>query len=165
MSFNNPLNLQRTVLDITITYTNPFLSKPIIINKAVGEDSIMSLQRPDDQIVTSTTAGGDNDAFMQATLVRGSFSFHPNSPAITELSKVIADMELLTTVIYGTVTVSSALFDDYNLDSFVLTGPAFTGLDISRKLDDYPMPFSFRPPKGYNLSSLVNATGGLIDII
>ena len=166
MSFNRPLNLDRTVLDVTISYDNPlFLSQPIILNDASGENNIMTISADNQQVITATTSTGDNDAYMQAVLLRGEITLHPQSPAIPQISKLISDMELLTLPSYGQVTISKPGTEDVVFTAFMFTNPNFTGFNYARSIEDYVVPFSCRAPKGYNLSSIANTTGGLVNLV
>lgn len=164
MSVTNPLFLQKTALDVQITYQNAGIQTPIIINNGTGIANVMEIDATDILEYDRTVTGDVSVALMPST-VTGRLHLHPQSPALGTISNVINSYYLTQIIIPGTIAVSSKSGGfSYSFTNVVFNIP-FAGYNISKTLDDYVFSFKAVPPNQTSLSELVNSASGLLNLV
>lgn len=164
MSEQTPLFLQKTVLDVKITFQSAAMQTPVVLNEGNGITELMEVESSDN-IEYETTTTGDTSVAAIAVKVTGKIYLHPNSPAIQSLQNVNQEYFLNNNIIPGVFTVSSAAGGwSYQFYHVVITSP-FKGYNLRKVIDDYSYSFAARLPKTTSLLALVNSAAGFINLV
>ncbi len=163
MSINSPQFLNKTVLDVQITYSSKLIQQPIPLTLGTGISQIMTVDS-DDAVQYERTANGDVSAALLPTIITGQLFLNPNSPAMGAISQLI-DKYYNLTIVPGVITCSSVSGNwKYQFLNVVISKP-FTGFALGKVVEDYVFNFKATPPVGATLADLANATGGLINLV
>ena len=158
MSFQNPLPLNKTSLDIQVMYSNATLSQPIQLNVGNAINGIIEADVPKN-IDVKKTATGDTSFALMAVIVSGKIHLHPGSPGIQALSAVNAS----TVPVAGTITVKSPSAGwSYTYPNVFITSP-FKGYDANKEIEDYTYTFECDIPDETSLNGL--STLGLVNLV
>ncbi len=162
MTTANPLFLQKTALDIQITYINANLDTPVPLNVGTAINNIMDVSVPDN-VEYEPTATDDTSVAILPVRVTGKLHLHPASPAIQELQQVTEAQTRTDIIIPGIINVKSPSGGwSYSFTNVVITSP-FSGFGIAKTVEDYTYSFKSQLPNVTALSIL--STAGLVNIV
>lgn len=163
MSFTNPQFLQKSALDIQITYMNASLNQPIPLNEGNAIDGIIE-SSVEENVEYLPTATGDISAALMAVVVTGKIHLHPASPAMNALQGVTVKQRQAPIVfIPGTINVKSPSGGwSYSFSNVIITSP-FVGFDVRKTVGDYTYTFKASLPDTTSLSALTAL--GLVNLV
>jgi hypothetical protein len=165
MSYTQPLNLTKSVLDVKIIYSNSLLATPIDLTQGNGKANILSINISD-SVIYDRTANGDVSLAQIPEIVTGSVMTHPNSQVMNYLAQMttrFANQFILTP---GQITISSVTGGfSYTLNNVVFT-KRLGGLGIADVIEDYEFEFKCTPPENYlSLANGGNTLGAFINLV
>lgn len=164
MSAINPQFLQKTVLDVQITFQSVQMQSPIPLNTGNGINALMEIDTPDNIEYEMTTTGDVSVALLPVN-VTGKIVLHPQSPAVQSLQQVNAAYYQDDIIIPGVITVSSVSGGwSYQFNNVVISSP-FKGYTLNKVIDDYTYSFKATLPKMTTLFNLVNSAAGLVNLV
>jgi hypothetical protein len=162
-----PIFLQKTVLNVQITFKVATMNEPIPLNQGTGISAILKTT-VDANIQFEKTATGDTSVALMPTSVKGEITLHPRSPALSLLQQTTNDYRLTGIVVPGVITVQSisnnAVEWSYSYTNVVIKTP-FKGYDLSKTIDDYVFDFEGEIPDVTTLYQLANSAAGLISAV
>jgi len=164
MSVNNPTFLQKSALDLKITYQNATIQTPILLQQGTGINNVIEIDSPD-IVEYERTVTGDVSVALMPVVITGRLHVHPQSPALTSIQDVVNKYYSLQIVIPGTIAVSSTSGNFSYTFSNVVFNTVFAGYNVSKVIDDYVFSFKAVPPNSTSLSELVNSAVGLVNLV
>lgn len=163
MSQQNPLFLQKTVLDVQIVYQNVQMQSPVPLNSGNGVSSCMEVDAPDNIQYDMTTTGDVSVALLPVD-VSGKITLAPQSPAIQSLQQANTNYAIDDIIIPGVITVSSASGGwSYQFNNVVISSP-FHGYTLNKVVEDYVFNFKATLPKVTTLTNIINSAAGLVNL-
>lgn len=165
MAIENPLFLQKTAVDLVVTYTDATIQSPIPLYQGTGISSIMDIDISSG-IEYERTVTGDVSVAVLPVSVTGKMHLHPQSPAIQALTARISKyFQTPPIIIPGIIAVSSVAANfSYSFTNVVWDAP-FAGYNIGKVLEDYVWNFKAIPPNLTSVSNLINSAAGAVNLI
>ena len=146
-----------------MSYKNANIQQPIPLQAGTGVSQLMSIDSTDGMLYERTVTG-DVSVALLPTVLSGTITLHPQSPALAAIAEVYAAYTLSNIIVPGVLIVSSATAGlTYVFENFCFTKP-FTGYNFSKVIDDYTYPFACTPPAPQQLTNLLNLAGGVINL-
>jgi hypothetical protein len=163
MSIANQLFLQKTALDVEITYKNATIQQPISLVAGTGMDNIMELDKAN-ILQYEITATGDVSVALLPIKVTGRVYLHPQSPALSAVQAVIDSYYKDFIIIPGVIKVTSKSGGwSYSFNNVVFDTP-FLGYTIKKVVDDFVFEFNATPPNFDAVNQILNGAGGLVNL-
>ena len=152
MATTNQSLMQKSVLDINISFSCELLTNPILLSVENG-DKIMDISDPDDLVHREITANGDISAYVTGTQGKGALCFQPNATAIKQIDSFQKIISASGIIVPGTITIESSSFS-YTLNNVTFTKNGFVPYSFSKYIEYQMIPFEYSLPSDYEVTSI-----------